>query len=490
MNMTLKKIKKPLYLLLMSVIFSTAAFSAQKDESEEPAKEKSDKKTYIGWIDSTGRDIDAKFGLLRLKSKPRLGTFNIGVINRNGRTLPVLSGNNEFTSSYFCLRVNNKVYKLRAEANIKTFAQRTNNGIRVLYDIADVAEVLVIFDTLKSAPDNDVDMIKVSAKVTNKGDKKGDFALKTILDTVLGEITPNHFYTSNNKPVKDELLVRDLSASPYFYSQNNNAIMQIFFAGADCTVPELVALANYSSLEKNSWDLDTSFSHGFDTVLSYNNSGVGAVWPAVRLSPNASNTCVFYIAFATDGDDANGLAYIDPSKAPKVATKQEPVEEKEQLQVTTEILPLFQNNEPVADSKIPVEVPVAQSAPVTSPLAIPNPNPQPQAQAPQQTNEPLLQEFLPSQNTVQQSQNQNPVQNPKMAVPSDPSKVAANQTGRVPPNVKFEVSSFSQNQLTPEYIQALIDRIVALEDSGTSVNREELLQLNAELDAILSVLRN
>ena len=57
------------------------------------------------------------------------------------------------------------------------------------------------------------------------------------------------------------------------------------------------------------------------------------------------------------------------------------------------------------------------------------------------------------------------------------------------PQVKFDVTSLSTEQLTTEYIQNLLDKIANLEQSGTALNRTELLQLNAELDAILSVLR-
>ena len=45
-----------------------------------------------------------------------------------------------------------------------------------------------------------------------------------------------------------------------------------------------------------------------------------------------------------------------------------------------------------------------------------------------------------------------------------------------------------KEQLSPEYIQRLFNRIAELEDSGESVNREELKLLNAELDAILEYL--
>ena len=57
------------------------------------------------------------------------------------------------------------------------------------------------------------------------------------------------------------------------------------------------------------------------------------------------------------------------------------------------------------------------------------------------------------------------------------------------PSVDFYIKNMSKEQLTPEYIQSLLDRIAALEENSSSVNQQELLQLNAELDAILTYLR-
>lgn len=55
------------------------------------------------------------------------------------------------------------------------------------------------------------------------------------------------------------------------------------------------------------------------------------------------------------------------------------------------------------------------------------------------------------------------------------------------PEVPFDV--ITEEKLDPEYIRALINKINALEDDGKNVNREELLRLNTELDAILAKLR-
>ena len=71
---------------------------------------------------------------------------------------------------------------------------------------------------------------------------------------------------------------------------------------------------------------------------------------------------------------------------------------------------------------------------------------------------------------------------PDVAVPS-PVVPAVKPKTEVP----FDV--ITEEKLDPEYIRALINKINALEDDGKNVNREELLRLNTELDAILAKLR-
>ena len=57
------------------------------------------------------------------------------------------------------------------------------------------------------------------------------------------------------------------------------------------------------------------------------------------------------------------------------------------------------------------------------------------------------------------------------------------------PDVDFVVAPITENQLDPEYIQKLIDRINSLNSDPKLVDRTEVRQLNAELDAILDRLR-
>ena len=75
---------------------------------------------------------------------------------------------------------------------------------------------------------------------------------------------------------------------------------------------------------------------------------------------------------------------------------------------------------------------------------------------------------------------------------AEPAAQNANQTEapEEKTSADFYIKNMTKEHLTPEYIQSLLDRIAALEEDSPSLNRQELLQLNAELDAILNYLRH
>jgi len=56
-------------------------------------------------------------------------------------------------------------------------------------------------------------------------------------------------------------------------------------------------------------------------------------------------------------------------------------------------------------------------------------------------------------------------------------------------SVEFDVSKIKKDQLDPEYVRGLIKQINEMEADGSSLNKEKIRQLNAELDAILLILR-
>ncbi len=403
---------------------SKNAGSANDSKNES---EKSGKRNYIGWVDASTKDVSFNQGIIQVKVKPNLGSYNISVLNEKERAVSLLATGNEFTSSSLYLKTAKKTYKLLADTTIKTTVTKKEKGLTITYVIPDVAEINLDLDCFKSSAESDYDILKTTISATNKGKKTTDFTFKQILDTVLGETGSFHFYDYENIPVKTEIMYRGLKKhnQKWFVSKNNSACMQMFFTGGDSTEPELFALANFSTLDKKTWEPDMNSVRTFDTVLSYNNSAVGVIWPTVKVAPESTSKILYYLAFATDGAEAKGQYFvygIPEEKKPEIEV--EKFEEK--IQKTPEI---------------EVQKEVQTPAPVQS-------QPQP----------------LP------------PVQDDGYS-PTNP------------PSVDFNVDKLSKEKYTQEYIQSLLDRISELEKDSASVNREELLQLNKELDEILSALK-
>lgn len=406
------------------------------EETALSKEEDTEAKDFTGWIKSQKKNINERFGKIQLKIKSKVGSYTISVLNEKDKPIPVLSAANEYITNAVFLKTSKKSYNLVTDNNVRSSARRTADGAVINYEIPSVAQVSLYFSCLSSQKKKDSDMVKVTATVKNISNRNDDFSIKAILDTVLGEAAAFHFYTWEDVPVKNEVLYRTLQNQKWFVSKNMNAAMQLFFTGADCTTPDLVALSNYSTLEKNSWEPDMLNYRVFDTVLSYNNSAVCAIWKPLKLAPGESGKIVYYMAFSGDGTPATGEKYVYSKEFEDKSAEESENDKK--------------------NSVTPLEV--------ITPYSV----------------EEASETITPGGVTEITEDTDRPADFSTAANPAAPSEI---------PNVDFYIKNMSKEQLTPEYIQSLLDRIAALEEDSSSLNRQELLQLNSELDAILTYLR-
>lgn len=364
---------------------------------------KKDAKNYVGWIEPDNSKIDVSLGCVRMSFRPKIGSFNIFVIDENNKEQSVFSTQNEFSASSFYLKCGKEIYKLNSASGVKTETLQTETGAVVKYTISNVAKVSIFFDFMKSDEQNDYDMIKISAEIENLGTRQKKFALKGVFDTVLGEKDLNHFFSSENKAINTEKLYRTMKDERWFVSKNDKYSMQFLLDGVDITPVECVLLGNKTTFDSNAWIPNLKTEKSFDSFVSYNDSEVCIVWPEVSILPNEKDSFVFYIAFAANGEKPQGNYFIGDKKEVVEVKKEKPVVKKEVVKV--------------------------------------------------------------------------------------PEEENVKETKKEIPNVKFDVATLSREKLSQEYVAGLMERIANLEDSGKNVDREELLMLNAELDAILEILR-
>ena len=391
------------------------------------------KKNYTGWIASSVRPITNIKGNIKLYARPKKGTFALFVMNSNEKAVPVISSANEYTTTSFYLKAGKKIIKLCDDSSVVTAAKKTEKGIKIRYSIDKVAIVMIDMECISSKEGEPEDTVKITATVLSQSKKKTDFSLKLLFDTVLGETDRHHFYTSQEVPVKSEVLYHSMDEEKWFVSKNAKASMQVILSGKDVTPIETVALANFATLDTKKWEADMTTFRSFDTVLSYNNSAIGIYWPKMTLEPEEAGSDVFYISLAADGAVPGGAAYVFATDtAPAVEEKNEkPVEIKEVVtaEETVQNIQAVKEEEPVA---APVKETVKETA---KEPAVTEPEPEDQK----------------------------------------PQSVSA-------------VQEISSDKLSIDYIQKLLDRIDQLEEGDPEINKAEINMLNAELDAIITIL--
>jgi hypothetical protein len=241
----------------------------------------------------------------------------------------------------------------------------------------------------------------------------------------------------------------------WIVSKNAKANLQIILDGEGITPVESVAIANYSTLDTKKWEADMTTFRSFDTVLSYNNSAVGIYWPAVKLEPEDDMSSIFYVSLAAGEKTPGGAAFIVAQSA-EVEEEEASAQEKPVTHEATETVkeePKVQNIQAVKEEDVKTEPkkeepkkeePKKEEPKVTEPKTT---TPQTEPEEPKPQSVPAVEEKTPSTD-----------------------------------------SGISLDKLSVDYIQQLLDRIESLEEDGSDTNKEEINALNAELDAILTIL--
>lgn len=385
--------------------------------------------SYLGSVYLPLKKYELSDSTYSVALNSKSGTFNFYVKDENGKKIPLLADFDDSISSSFFLRIGRTSYHLNKNGAVKKEVRKTEHGAQLAYIVNDTAQVVVDF-TFIAPPEKETSaepnvfegVVKVSVSVTNISKKENCFAVKALFDTVAGEGQEFHFTMADGASVSSEVEFENFAKERAITSSDGKNSIQFVFAGEGVSSVENVALANISNLNKSRWIFAGENGRSFNSVNTYNNSGIAVAWPAKKIKPEKTSEIHFFIGLASDSKNVNSLNYADY----------------------------------LAGTFNPAQ-PSVQTTVVTSPV--------------------------------------NPVKEEPVFVGNEPKRreysYAADETeNQAKKNtVDFEVQTVTEKQLEPEYIQALINRIDALETAGDDIDRNEIRQLNAELDAILSTLR-
>ena len=415
----------------------------QESEKEQETEKKSSKKTKQKASSKTKKTsknkgnpfsqkkINHTVGNIKLYLNGKLGTYNISVLDDKAVAYNVLETYDECTSSFFSLLIGTKEYKLSDKTGISVAARSTENGGQLLYSVQKLANVIVDFSCIKSEPQKAEDIVQVTVSVQNITKRLEAYGIKAVLDTVLGERFSAHFY-DKEKLINYELQVKNFDDLKSISSRNSKAAMEVLFACADASLPEVFSLANKDVFTLPGWIPPCGDGKPFDSVFSYNNSAVGLNWSSVKVNPEESFSVKFYIALSTDGRPSPGEEFVKLYEK-----KQEELKEAERLEQESKADDDVQSKNGAENNNV--------------------------------------------YKNIVSSESESVKKDPKSSVQME----KKTQNSSLPEEKSLK--PVSKSQLDPVYIQKLIDKIEKL-DPNSTLERSEFLLLNDELDSIIEAL--
>ena len=400
------------------------AGKSSSKKTKEKASSKTKKTSKNKGNSFSQKKINHTVGNVKLYLNGKLGTYNISVLDDKAVSYNVLETYDECTSSFFSLLIGTKEYKLSDKTGISVAARSTENGGQLLYSVQKLANVIVDFTCIKSDPQKLEDIVQVTVSVQNITKRLEAYGIKAVLDTVLGEKFSAHFY-DKEKLINQELQVKNFDDLKSISSKNSKAAMEVLFACADATLPEVFSLANKDVFTLTGWIPSCGDGKPFDSVFSYNNSAVGLNWPSVKVNPEESFSVKFYIALSTDGRPSPSEQFVKLYEK-----KQEELKEAERLEQESKADDIQNKNDTENDNVYKNNI--------------------------SSESEGVKKTVKPSSQTEQKTEQKS-------------------------------LKPVSKSQLDPAYIQKLIDKIEKL-DPNSTLERSEFLLLNDELDSIIEAL--
>ncbi|MDR1748143.1 MAG: hypothetical protein LBR47_03700 [Spirochaetaceae bacterium] len=259
--------------------------------------------------------FEIKSGKLKLTLYDETGTFTLYYLSdpEKNRYEPLLFDQELGKTTAFYVKINGRVTKLQKKIGVRTSVMDIPGGGRLIYNIAGGATVTLDF-FLTSSGNSGADTVRIDASVENIQERWGEFSLKGIFDTMLGENMGIHFSTAVRDRISSETELKDIRSEQWVLSAGRSASLKFIFTGQNVSVPETISAANRERLHSAEWVPNIVPGRNFNSSLAINDSALGVFWPAKSLNPMEKMTVRMYMV-AGPGVTAAGRNYAPSSGA-------------------------------------------------------------------------------------------------------------------------------------------------------------------------------
>lgn len=244
--------------------------------------------------------IDKRLGDFVLQVSDDAGSFNLRYApEASSSSTNFFVSHNDFATTYFSVLINDSVYQLRRGSISSIRLVEQNQSVGLVFKVRDKLNVGVNFTPISDFSETGLGAVKVEVELENISSTTLSVALKGIFDTVLGENSGVHFVTARYPYVSTEESFLDMEQLQWVRSSNGNESVQFLFDGNGISSPKMVVLANKDVVAGDSWVPITKPGRTFNSVFSYNNSAICAMWDTMSLTPSTKGAVTFYITLAS-----------------------------------------------------------------------------------------------------------------------------------------------------------------------------------------------
>jgi len=202
-------------------------------------------------------------------------------------------------TSFVSILVDDKAYRLGDSTAFRVKVQNDSIKPAIVFESA-ALEVVQEFEFIRIGGSTLANGVKMTIRVTNRGEKSIPVGIRFVLDTALGENTANHFYTDKQQ-VTAELALTSKDDDTYWVSKNDTLGLMGSIVTAESTRPDLVHFANWKRCNDASWKVSPSNGRNFNLLpYSIGDSAVAYYYDPAAIPRGGVRSISILLALATE----------------------------------------------------------------------------------------------------------------------------------------------------------------------------------------------
>lgn len=249
-------------------------------------------------------DLQLESDILKLVLHEQNGSFSL--YRKNGKKDRFQAFNettDNSSSTFFAVKAGNSFVPLRRSYDTAVNSVKNEDGsASLVWTVGDTVQVEIRFTLVVTEEGKPADTVRVDMMVMNLSEQEAEFAMKAVVDTVLGETSRIHFTTASGTAIRNEKGWTSMAQDKWISSSDGSGTVSFVLAGSAATAPEYVLAASREQLLSDAWKPVVNEGRTFSTIRTPNNSALGIWYKPSKLKLYETSCSTFFMTTAANGD--------------------------------------------------------------------------------------------------------------------------------------------------------------------------------------------